>query len=90
MINANWLFLIIPGCLVLGFLIRAARESIRKADKLVQEIINKAQAITEATEEIIQASIDHAEIVDSRSFHDYDIDINKEGEEKIRKILEAL
>ncbi len=50
----------------------------------------RQQKITEATELVIEAAIDHGYIEDSRSEGDYDLNVSKEGAEKIRKILEAL
>lgn len=59
-------------------------------NNMVQDIIDRAKAIPEALEEIIQAACDHAFIESSYSEGDYDIDIHKEGEAKIRTILEGM
>ncbi len=48
------------------------------------------QKITEALEEILQAACDHAFIESSYSEGDYDIDIHKDGEAKIKTILEGM
>lgn len=46
--------------------------------------------IREIREEIIEAACKNAYIEDSRSEGDYDININKQGEEAIDKILGEL
>ncbi len=86
MINANWLFLIIPGCVVLGMFLQAIFDLGKEADLAAR----KAEAIREVTELVVEAAIDHGYIEDSRSEGDYDLNVSKEGTEKIRKILEAL
>ena len=86
MISVFWVILIgvISGSL--GLLTAAICFASGRAD----DRIKKMQEITEAKEEIIQVAIDHAYIEDSRSAGDYDINIDKEGEERIRKILEGM
>ena len=86
MINANWLFLIIPGCFILLVFLHAIFATGKEAD----EATRKAEAINEAAELVIEAAIGHGYIEDSRSEGDYDLNVSREGTEKIRKILEAL
>ncbi len=77
-------------CACLGAAFMALCFKASATNEMVQDIIDRAKVIPEALEEIIQAAIDHAEVVDSRSFYDYDIDITKDGEAKIRTILEGM
>ena len=94
MINANWLFLIIPGCFILGVFLHA----IFATGKEVDEATRKAVTITKAKEEIIETFLNHADCehdVDRGSahypgHHDVTYDIDRAGEAKIKKILEAL
>ena len=98
MINANWLFLIIPGCFIFGYFICAICVISKKSDEMIEKIYahsstdkeERSDLIREATELVIEAVIDHGYIEDSRSEGDYDLNVRKEGTEKIRKILEAL
>ena len=60
------------------------------ASGMADERILTMQQIEEAREEIIQEAVDHAYVEASRSEGDYDVAIDKIGEQKIRKILERL
>ena len=86
MISIFWAFFIGIFGATIGLLFAAILFASGRAD----DRIKKMQEITEAKEEIIQVAIDHAYIEDSRSAGDYDINIEKEGEERIRKILEGM
>ena len=81
--NPLWLILIVPIVLICGMWVKTIL--IERHEKKLT-----IQQIDELTEEIIQEAIDHAEVVDSRSFSEYDINVSDEGEEKIRKILEGV
>ena len=77
-------------CACLGGAFMASCLKSSATNNMVQDIIDRAKAIPEALEEIIQAACDHAFIESSYSEGDYDIDIHKEGEAKIRTILEGM
>ena len=77
-------------CVCLGAAFMALCFKSSATNNMVQDIIDRAKAIPEALEEIIQAACDHAFIESSCSEGDYDIDIHKEGEDKIRTILEGM
>lgn len=83
MINANWLFLIVPAVAILSFLLCALLTSASRADERIETI----QEIEETAEEIIQACIDHVDCRHSRDYVDYDI--NDIGTKKIREILKG-
>ena len=83
----NWIILIVAMSVsaLFGFFIAAICGVSGESDKRIQKI----RGIEEATEEIIQVAIDHVDCR-HRTEGDADYDIDKAGEQKIRKILGGL
>lgn len=84
----NWFItiLLMFASAIFGLLAAAFCFACGKSD----DRILKIQEIDETTEEIIEAAIDHALVVSARTEGDYDINVDKIGTQKIRKILEGL
>ena len=84
----NWIIaiLLMFGGAVFGFMAALFCVAARRGDELEERV----QQIKEVREEIIQEAIDNVEVSGSRSYSDYDVDINKEGTENIQKILERV